>query len=271
MNKYLFCIIFFIFNNVYTYCGEHFPISKYLVPIEIKQCNTGLDLIDCIYVINLDHRIDRWKYLNSLFEKYHLGANRVPAVNGWKFSKKQQLEATAPHGLRMSPGALGCLLSHISILKDAYDREFSLIWIMEDDAEILEDPRSLVPIISALFTIDPEWDLLYTDKGYRLGNGRYIEEWWLDSRPNQKKRPIEYYLTKENCNEDIMRIRSRIGTHSMIITKKGIKKILDYFTSRPIWTPIDVEIHETPNIREYCCKRDIVSNSVGMFSSDIAK
>lgn len=264
-------MLFIIFSSLYASSKEDFPISKYLIPIEINEFNTGLDFIDCIYVINLDHRTERWENINRFFEKYNLGVNRVSAVNGWEFSKDDQAKATSPYGLRMSPGALGCLLSHVSILKDAYDRGFSAIWIMEDDAEILEDPTSLVPIISTLFAIDPEWDVLYTDKGYRLGNGRYIEGWWLDSRPDQQSHPLEYYLTQENCNEDIMRIRSRIGTHSMIITRNGIKKLLDYFISRPIWTAIDVDMHDTPDIREYSCRRDIVSNTVGGFPSDIAK
>lgn len=271
MNRYLLCIIFFIFNSICAYCKGNFPITKYLIPIEVNQCNTGLDYIDCIYVINLNHRKDRWKNINHFFKKYNLHVNRVPAVNGWKLSKAERAELTSPYRFTRSPGALGCLLSHVSVLKDAYDREFSLIWILEDDAEILEDPASLVPIISTLFTIDPEWDLLYTDKGYRINNGKYLEGWWPDLRPNEKSRPLEYYLIQEDCSEDLLRIRSRIGTHSMIITRNGIKKILDYFTSRPVWTAIDVDIHETPNIREYCCKRDIVTNTVGLFSSDISK
>lgn len=271
MNKYLFCIFFFIFNSICAYGTENFPIMKYLVPIEVKECDTGLESIDCIYVINLPHRGDRWKHMQRFFKKYNLHVNRVPAVNGWKFSKAQKAELTSPYRWRRSPGALGCLLSHVSILKDAYDREFSLIWILEDDAEFLEDPASLVPILSTLFAIDPDWDLLYTDRGYRIKGGRYLKGWWPDVRPHQKARPLSYYLAEEDCTEDILRIRSRIGTHSMILTRNGIKKLLDYFTSRPIWTAIDVDIHETPNLREYCCKRDIVTNSVGIFFSDITK
>lgn len=184
-------------------------------------------------------------------------------MNGWEFSKEEQMEVAAPYGLRMSPGALGCLLSHVSVLKDAYDREFSLIWIMEDDAEILENPTSLVPIISDLFTIDPEWDLFYTNKG--------CEGWWINSRPDQESHSLEYYLTRENCNEDIMRIRSRIGTYSMILTRNGIKKLLDYFVSRPIWSPIDVDMHDATGLREYLSRKDIVSHTHRGFSSDVAK
>ena len=58
----------------------------------------------------------------------------------------------------------------------------------------------------------------------------------------------------------MMQIRGRFGTYSMLISKRGIKKILDYFTSRPIWTAIDIDMHYIPTIREYAPRRDIVSN-----------
>lgn len=206
--------------------------------------------------------------MEACYKKYNIGVNRVSAVNGWKLSKEAQKELAYPYPIKLTPGALGCLLSHISILKDAYDRKFSIIWVMEDDVEFLEDPEILKTFIPILFTIDPEWDVFYTDVDYRNRNG-YTRSLGLDPRPNQQLYPLKYYLRRDYCHKDIMRIRSRYGTHSMILTRKGIKKILDYYKSRPIWSPIDVDIHYIPGLCQYSSRRDIISNIIGAISDTV--
>lgn len=268
MMRYFFIVhYFFIFSSIFSASKEDSRIWKYLIPVEVTEFNTGLDLIDCIYVLNLDFRTEKWQSTKTACERYNLGINRVPAVNGWKLSKNIQKKLAYPYPVRLSPGSLGCLLTHISILKDAYDREFSIIWVMEDDIEFIEDPKKLVNLLSILFTIDPEWDIFYTDIDYRRQNG-YTRSLGLDPRPGQKLHPLEHYITRDYCHKDIMRIRSRYGTHSMIISKNGIKKILDYHTSRPIWTAIDIAMHYIPGIRQYSSRRDIVSNIIGAITDN---
>lgn len=270
MIKYFFIFHYFsIFGAIFSPSNEANPIWRYLTSIEVTELNTGLDLIDCIYVLNLDFRTEKWQNTKTACERYNLGINRVSAINGCNLSKDTHKELVSPYPIRMTPGALGCLLTHISILKDASDREFSIIWIMEDDVEFLEDPKQLTNLLSSLFIIDPEWDIFYTDTDFRKQDG-YLRCVGLDPRPGQKLHPLQYYLTRDCCHKDIMRIRIRYGTHSMILSKKGIKKILEYYTSRPIWTVIDAETHYIPGIRQYSSRRDIVSNLIGAIS-DIPK
>ena len=58
----------------------------------------------------------------------------------------------------------------------------------------------------------------------------------------------------------------------MIISKKGLKKILDYFSTRTLFDHIDRELHLIPDIRLYASQRDIVTNALISESllSDIA-
>lgn len=268
MTKYFFIVHwFFIVSSIFSASKEVGPISKYLTSIEVTEFNTGLDLIDCIYVLNLDFRTEKWQSTKTACERYNLGINRVSAVNGWKLPKNIQQELASPYPIRLTPGSLGCLLTHLSILKDAYDREFSIIWVMEDDVEFLEDPKEVINLLPTLFRIDPEWVIFYTDIDYRNRNG-YTRSLGLDPRPGQKLHSLKHYTTRDYCHKDIMRIRSRYGSHSLIISKNGIKKILDYFISRPIWTAIDIEIHYIPGIRQYSSRRNIVSNIIGAISDN---
>ena len=65
----------------------------------------------------------------------------------------------------MSQGAIGCVLSHLSVLQDAIDSGYKTIWVMEDDVEVVQDPRTLSGLIAALDGSGKEkWDILFTDQ-----------------------------------------------------------------------------------------------------------
>lgn len=235
-------------------------IHKHLKAIELTAPSSGIEPIDCIYVINLEARRDRWDWMASLCQKHFLFSNRVNAIDGWALPQEVQKELTHPYPCRLRGGQFGCLLSHISILKDAYKRGFDLIWVMEDDIEFVEDPRQLPSLLADLSNWDPDWDVFYTDPDFRDDSNGYVRSLGSDFRPEQQEKSIAYYTERIVINSDLMQIRSRFGTYSMLISKKGVRKILHHFTSCPIWTSIDIDLHYIPSIREYAARRDIVSN-----------
>jgi len=52
----------------------------------------------------------------------------------------------------------------------------------------------------------------------------------------------------------------RYGAYSMIVSKKGIQKILNYFDKNRFYTPYDIDIHFIPKINEYICNEEIVTH-----------
>src|SRR5690606_37872622 len=48
----------------------------------------------------------------------------------------------------MPLGSIGIVLSHLSILQDAYDAGYETIWVMEDDIEVIQDPNIMSQRIS---------------------------------------------------------------------------------------------------------------------------
>lgn len=58
--------------------------------------------------------------ITGFMEKNGLSVNRVQAVNGWNLSKDCIKTLSFPHH-SMPGGVLGCFLSHISVLKNAYE------------------------------------------------------------------------------------------------------------------------------------------------------
>ena len=131
--------------------------------------------IDFVYMINLDQRPEKYEHSLRQLEPYGIVPYRFSAVNGWeltcedindvglKFEKgmREGIFGTAYYPNNnldpthefiskpgqayfchcMAKGTIGICLSHLSVLQDAFDSGFDLIWVMEDDIEVLQDPR----------------------------------------------------------------------------------------------------------------------------------
>lgn len=234
--------------------------AKYLKKINSVQKNSGVNRVDCIYVINLDRRPEKWKRMQGVLKEVGINGNRFSAIDGMGISDETQIELAGNYPVRMLKGEVGCLLSHVSVIKDAYDRGFNLIWVFEDDIEIVEDPRVMTPIIKALTMIDPNWDVLYTDIDSKHNNGETALALGLDFRPDRLFHyPLEYYLRRRPVNSDLMRLGQRYGLYSYLVSRKGMKKIYHYFTHVYLWTAIDIDIHYIPTLREYSTTREIVT------------
>jgi hypothetical protein len=84
--------------------------------------------------------------------------------------------------------------------------------------------------------------------------------------PENKKYPfpysLEYYTYRKNISENIQLIRSRYSAASMILSERGIKKILTHFTTYDdiLW-PFDIEIHFVPEIRQYGIIDPVATNA----------
>jgi GR25 family glycosyltransferase involved in LPS biosynthesis len=246
-------------------------LVKYLQPIRTTESQSNLDGIDCIYVINLDERTERWKTIKQACDLRNINVNRISAFNGWKLSKDNQDELMGPYLVRsgfLGGGRMGCLLSHVSIFKDAYEKGYNRIWILEDDAEFLGDVHQLSSLVKELSTLDPNWDALFTDLDWRDDQGHYVVAHGIDPRPNQPLKPLSFYVEKTQINPHFFQIHERYGTHSIIWSKHGLKKALDYFTHVYLWTSIDIDLHYIPEIREYCTSKDIVTNMKNHATSD---
>jgi len=244
--------------HAYIYPYET-PVAKYLTKIEVTEYYTGLDLVDCIYVINLDKRPEKWERMQSIFAERNLRANRVSGVKGWELTTENMQELAGTYPITFRPGEAGCLLSHVSVLQDAYERGFDVIWDCEDDIAF-EDSVELIPyFIEKLNEIDPDWDVFFTDLNTKNSKGEYLYSGNIVCRPDQKHYPHDYYRYRNQVADDILRIRQRYGTYSMIISRKGIKKMLDYFTHVYLWGAIDNDMHFVPKIREYCPTWEVVS------------
>lgn len=107
------------------------------------------DYFDKIYCINLDKRTDRWEEVKNQFEKHNLQVERFSAIEG------------NPTGIetKIVPGHAGCVLSHLKVIKDAKEKNYKKILVLEDDVEFIDDLQERFKIY--INQVPDDWDMIY--------------------------------------------------------------------------------------------------------------
>ncbi len=271
-----------------------------LKKVENKTERCQLKNIDFIYLINLDQRPEKLTSCMLQLTPYGIHPHRFPAIYGWNlphealndvglkflpgmtFGSKaeagvtllpltsaanQPLQATHLNAScygrvcffhRTTPGAIGCTLSHLSILQDAYESGYQTIWVMEDDIVVHQDPTSLTNFIDQLDSLvgPTGWDILYTDdEHFKLGD--QIPFVW---RPDTPSPSHPFLARRTSVGKEFAKIGMRYRTHSMIVRRSGMKKILDYEKSHGIFLPFDHDLAFIPDMNLYILKHNIVSH-----------
>ncbi|MBS0628659.1 MAG: glycosyltransferase family 25 protein [Verrucomicrobia bacterium] len=258
--------------------------------------------VDFIYMINLDRRPEKWEASLAQLMPYGIEPYRFSAVNGWELTLEdindvgvkfqpwmergimgtcylsQDFEATH-HMIEvpgqvyfshcMSRGAIGIVLSHLSILQDAYDKGYETIWVMEDDVEVVRDPRLISHYIDMLDSTvgKNNWDILFTDQDTRGSDGKYVPSLGYAKRPDFKPKD-ESRFGKRKDVDSFRKIGTRFGVYSMIIRRSGIEKILNFYKTHNIFLPYDFEFAYPDDIALYTVRNDVVRHRLNAESDN---
>lgn len=282
--------------SLFTSLSLNAGIEKYFHKIENKSDHHKMENIDFIYMINLDKRPEKYQRSMEELTPYDIYPYRFSAVNGWElpFEAMDDLGIQYQPGMlnaiatvfrhvndkeyisyevmkeegvtyychSLSRGAIGCFLSHLSILQDAYDSGYQTIWIIEDDIRSVSNPLELSSLVAKLDNLVADWDVLFTDMEIKSAQGLPVPCAVIRPKPNFQVQPLDYYSHREYIG-DFIKIGMRFGSHSMIVRRSGMKKILDYVKEYKIYFPYDIEYFLAPGIKLYTVNRDIVTNLVG--------
>jgi GR25 family glycosyltransferase involved in LPS biosynthesis len=240
--------------------------------------------IDAVYIINLEKRPRKWIESIKRLKKWGIAANRFVAIDG-ALLQPSDFSVLCDKGRRgVSPGQVGCLLSHLSVMQEALKRGCEVVWICEDDIVLLKDPHLLSDYLQELTKASPKWDIFYTDSQVRYTKAmdakkaqrgeRYIpiltpHAW----RPAAQKTTytLAWWNTRIPLTDNIEQLRYRHGAYSYIISKRGMEKVMAYFATHKLVAPYDVDIHLVPGILQYCpLGQEIVSVDTTSAISDTA-
>ncbi|MBI2743277.1 MAG: class I SAM-dependent methyltransferase [Chlamydiales bacterium] len=302
-SRWIFCLLVLTVTSV---CEADFS-SHFKKVGEKRPEECAVKNVDLIYLINLDKRPEKLEKSLSQLKPYGITPHRFSAVSGWDLTAEALNElgvsykpgmldsawaAHFPSRASNSPemdflrdecfgktffsrwmtlGAIGCTLSHLSILQDAYDSGYETIWIMEDDIAIQEDPRKISTLIEQLDRLVGRegWDVLYTDLDtsdaalYTEANDFQSDlkgDLWFFWRPDMDLSDRSVFAKRTILNDDFMRVGSRMRTHSMIIRRSGMKKILEHEKKQHIYIPYDHEIATVPGIQLVSLRRNLVTH-----------
>lgn len=270
-------------------------LQDYLKPAPNKENYTcPLQGIDFIYVINLDRRPEKFVYCLKELEPWGIYPYRFSAVNGWEIPIEEinslgvsfqrgmvgsfwgtyynPKDAGQPHHEMiakygqyyfshcMSRGAIGIVLSHLSVIKDALESGYETVWIMEDDIEVLDDPLKLEALLVELQEVsNGDWDILFTDIDTKDRNGNYVPCFATCKRPNFVPEDPHYFNKRKVLSENIRMIGARYGAYSYLIKRSGMQKIVQFFDKYKIFLPYDIDLFMTPHLKVFTVRKDIVS------------
>jgi len=127
------------------------------------------EYFDKIYCINLDNQIDRWIKVSEKFSENSIKVERFSAISGSSISddefnrlnsksnpKNITGESASYLGLFENKNSLACLLSHLSLIKNAKRNNYKRILIFEDDVILCRQFKFSIQKI-----VNLEWKMLY--------------------------------------------------------------------------------------------------------------
>jgi GR25 family glycosyltransferase involved in LPS biosynthesis len=189
-----------------------------------------------VVVINLQRNVERLHRISRQFKECDLSDGReivrVSAIAGDLIDTseyvnshgKNQLEHLKRTGHRtrhhhLSTGAVGCYLSHISIMRSLIiDASNDMYIVFEDDADIPQKlarhiTRTLRDIEST--SLHSSWDMIIMGHHY------------VESSP----------VDKDNAH--IHQVKWFWGSHAIILHKRGAEKVVDFYNKNGISMQID--------------------------------
>ncbi|MEG0024269.1 MAG: glycosyltransferase family 25 protein [Akkermansia sp.] len=184
-----------------------------------------LDSIPQIYVINLDHRTDRWDEFKKRWEPYldFSKVVRISAVYGSELSsygKKPWFTDHTGDRAKSWAGAAGCVLSHRRVIEIAQQSTHDYVLVLEDDAcpsqffSMANQDRYLSQFIG----INNQWGICY------LGfNGSF-------------SRGIPMHADK-NSGFELWKVHGALATHAYLVNRNVYHTLLQYLpTEENVWS-----------------------------------
>lgn len=169
---------------------------------------------------------ERLKSITSQLNNLNLDFTRFDAIVGKNLSKKT-LNDKCTFFCRYfyTYGMIGCFLSHQKIWENIIEKDEKVVMVLEDDCILdLNFKIHLKDTLDELYTIDPDWDILYTGSfGAAEYSGKYdlmghIVKFILPNIKNEKNIKGKHVYIPE----------APLGTHCYIVSNKGARKLRKY-------------------------------------------
>jgi glycosyl transferase family 25 len=190
--------------------------------------------VDNVYLINMDKDCDRLEKVTKECDKVGIKFERFIGVKVSDVSQNILDKYIPIETQKYGPnGMIGCGLSHLFVWQDAVKNNYKNIVVLEDDVHFTYDFNEYLHNI--MEEVPNDYDILY------LGYGEK-----------------NYNLPKDSSFNYIYKPKFPLLTHAMIISNKGLKKLLKLITK--IDDHIDWKIaRNAKKLNIYASNKKIVS------------
>jgi len=221
-------IIFLIYN---TFFSDNFIHENF-------DNNILHTIVDKVYVINMDKDKERMYILDKKMKELGIKYQRATGVDGRKIYSQYKNKT------KLRPGQLGCLLSHINVIKDAIKNNYENILVLEDDIIFHKN-------------FHKEFKKKYR---YLIEKEKYFDLIYLGCHQKHNWKNINilthYYKTKKND-----------GTFAMLINKNIFQDILENYNK--LNQPSDRVLYYNiqPNKKCFTFHPNILTSNVSNYSN----
>ena len=163
-------------------------------------------IVNHSYVINMDKDHKRLEVFTKYMNALNIPFERIKGVDGKHVYEKYKDKT------QLTPGELGCLLSHINIMKDAIEKGYENIMVFEDDAIFNKDFHNIFyNTYKSILDKEKEFDLLYLGYNDQFYKTPEFKKYGVDDRG-------DYYIPKRTH-----------GIFGVIINKNIFSEILKHY------------------------------------------
>lgn len=240
---------FFPIENVYDLLGLNIVRGEQIQSVKEKfDINSYFDKIYCI---NLDRRKDKWYRVKKEFQKNSINVERWSAIDGESlvdisnFEKNQNL--LSKRGELENKYSLACLMSHLSVIKDAKINNYKKILIFEDDVILSDNFSNKIEMIQNV-----NWKLFYLGASQFIWNGISIEGEFY--RCNQTLGTFAYAVDNSIYDDLIEIFESKTKSVDNLLTliqKKYLGYCFTIFPNITISNVSDSEIRRSKDLKQY--------------------
>lgn len=161
-----------------------------------------------IFWINLERADRRRNKMNEYFLKYNLEAERIEAIDGNNIDLEEYKKNYNIND-KISKYEVACALSHLKAIQTSYEKGLDYALILEDD-------------VTFDYFDYKQNSLLFLLNELKKVNGECIQ---LCNIVSEK-----HFLNYANSKKILIKC-DLAGAQAYLITKEGMKKVLDYFTN----------------------------------------
>jgi glycosyl transferase family 25 len=208
------------------------------------------------YVINLERSKDRKKSIIEECKNVNICPIIVEAIDGKKLTKDDLKNTTKFCEIFGSNSLKGCALSHLKVWKKFLKDPYPIALILEDDCKF-ESDVFINELNQGLSELPNDFDILFLD----CVHSNYMTYLMELSK-------IKYPTNAKKYSNSLYKPDFTLQTHSYIISKNGVKKIIDYFEKMLIYTHVDAQLNDiTPPLNKFVLKNKITYQDVSIEKS----